>query len=118
MSDLDITHPLGFGYSSRSLPVYRNHEVFIEPSKSPFSTVIKYTANPLLSGYINAENLNKIKNSVSLQVSSVGQGRAILFVDDPTFRGYWYGTNKLFFNALFFGSHISAPRGGAAEVQH
>ncbi|HEY5691926.1 MAG TPA: M14 family zinc carboxypeptidase [Cyclobacteriaceae bacterium] len=115
MADLDITHPLGFGYSRRALPVYRNHEVFIEPSKSPFSTVIKYTANPLLSGYINSENLNKIKNSVSLQVSSVGRGRAILFVDDPTFRGYWYGTNKLFFNALFFGSHISAPRSGSEE---
>lgn len=118
MADLDITHPLGFGYSRRALPVYRNHEVFIEPSKSPFSTVIKYTANPLLSGYINAENLNKIKNSVSLQVSSVGRGRAILFVDDPTFRGYWYGTNKLFFNALFFGSHISVPRGGEAEQEN
>lgn len=115
MADLDITHPLGFGYSRRSLPVYRNHEVFIEPGKSPFGTVIKYTANPLLSGYINSENLNKIKNSVSLQVSSVGRGRAILFVDDAAFRGYWYGTNKLFFNALFFGSHISVPGGGSEE---
>ena len=53
--------------------------------------------------------LEKIKNSISLQVSSMGQGRAILFVDDPAFRGYWNGTNKLFFNALFFGSNISAP---------
>ncbi len=114
LADLDITHPLGFGYSRRALPVYRNHEVFIEPGKSAFSNVIKYSGNPLLSGYINAENLNKIKNSVSLQVSGVGRGRAILFVDDTTFRGYWYGTNKLFFNALFFGSHISVPGGGGS----
>jgi hypothetical protein len=115
MTDLDITHPIGFGYTSRSLPVYRNHTVFLEESKSPFSTVAKYTANPHLSGYINSSNLEKIKNSVSVEVSGVGRGRAILFVDDPTFRGYWYGTNKLFFNALFFGSHISTPRGDAEE---
>jgi hypothetical protein len=71
--------------------------------------VARYTPNPRLSGYINSVNLEKIKNTVSLSVSTMGQGRAILFVDDPTFRGFWYGTNKLFFNALFFGSNISTP---------
>lgn len=114
-ANLDITHPLGFGYTNRELSVYRNHSVFIEPSKNPFNTVIKYSAKPLLSGYVQSTNLEKIKNSVSLQVSNMGQGRAILFVDDPAFRGYWNGTNKLFFNALFFGSHISAPGFDAAE---
>jgi len=117
MTDLDITHPLGFGYTSRSLPVYRNHTIFLEPSSSPFSTVAKYTANPLLSGYVNSSNLERIKNSVSVEVSSVGRGRAVLFVDDPTFRGYWYGGNKLFFNALFFGSHISAPKADQQEQE-
>jgi hypothetical protein len=114
-TNLDITHPLGFGYTNRELSVYRNHSVFIEPSKNPFNTVIKYSAKPLLSGYVHPTNLEKIKNSVSLQVSNMGQGRAILFVDDPAFRGYWNGTNKLFFNALFFGSNISAPGFDAAE---
>jgi hypothetical protein len=89
--------------------------VFIEPSKSPFNAVIKYTAKPLLSGYVHPSNLEKIKNSVSLQVSNVGQGRAILFVDDPAFRGYWNGTNRLLFNALFFGSNISAGGFGGEE---
>jgi len=115
MTDLDITHPLGFGYTSRNLPMYRNHTIFLEPSNNPFSTVAKYTANPLLSGYVHASNLEKIKNSVSVEVSSVGRGRAILFVDDPTFRGYWYGGNKLFFNALFFGSYIGTSQRGQQE---
>jgi hypothetical protein len=109
MTDLDITHPLGFGYTSRNLPVWRNHTIFIEPSKNQVNTVSKMTANPHLSGYIHRTNLEKIKNSPSLMVSGVGQGRAILFLDDPNFRGYWYGTNKLFINALFFGSQIGSP---------
>jgi len=108
MTDLDITHPLGFGYTSRNLPVWRNHTIFLEPTKNPVCTVAKCTANPLLSGYVHKSNLEKIKNSPSLVVSSMGQGRAILMLDDPNFRAYWYGTNKLFFNALFFGSQIGA----------
>ncbi|MBL7861210.1 MAG: zinc carboxypeptidase [Cyclobacteriaceae bacterium] len=114
-TNLDITHPLGFGYTNRELPVYRNTTVFVEASKSPFNTVIKYTGNPLLSGYIHPTNLGRIRNSVSLQVSAVGQGRAILFIDDPAFRGYWYGTNKLLFNAVFFGGLISSGGFGGAE---
>ena len=109
MTDLDITHPLAFGYTSRNLPVWRNHSNFLEPSKNSFNTVSKMTVNPRLSGYIHPTNLEKIKNSPSLMVSSVGQGRAILFIDDPNFRGYWYGTNKLFMNAIFFGSQIASP---------
>lgn len=114
-ANLDITHPLGFGYTNRELPVWRNTSIFLEPAKSPFNTVIKYTASPLLSGYVHATNLEKIKNSISLQVSTVGQGRAILFVDDPAFRGYWYGTNKLLFNAVFFGGLITSGGFGGGE---
>jgi len=114
-ASIDNTHPLGFGFTDRQLHVYRNHSVFIEPSKNPYSTVIAYTAKPHVSGYVHPSNLEKIKNSVSLQVSQSGQGRAILFVDDPAFRGYWYGTNKLLFNAVFLGSNITAPGFGGGE---
>ena len=51
-----------------------------------------------------------IKGSASLIVSSIGSGRAVLFADNPNFRGTWYGTNKLFLNAIFFGANISVPK--------
>lgn len=104
--DLDITHPLGFGYTDRSLPVYRNHSIFVEPSESAFNTVAQYTDAPHLDGYISAENLETLKGTASLLVNKVGQGRAILFVDNPNFRGFWYGTNRLFFNSLFLGGLV------------
>ena len=52
---------------------------------------------------------NGAKPSASIIVSPVGKGRAILFADNPNFRGAWYGTNKLFLNALFHGNNISVP---------
>jgi hypothetical protein len=107
--DLDTTHPLGFGITRRSFPVYRDHSIFLPPADNPYSTVARYTDDPHLSGYVSDENLEEIRGSASLLVDEVGDGRIILFVDNPNFRGMWYGTNKLFFNALFFGSTVYAP---------
>jgi hypothetical protein len=109
--DLDLTHPLGFGYRSSKLPVYKNNMVFLAPSKSPYSTVAKYSENPHIDGFVSKKNLYTfIKPSASLLVSPIGGGRAVLFADNPNFRGAWYGTNKLFLNALFLGHRISTPR--------
>ena len=110
--DLDVTHPLGFGYRSSSLPVYKNNTVFLAPSKNAYATVAKYSKNPHIDGYISDKNLNTfLKPSASLLVSPLGKGRVVLFADNPNFRGSWYGTNRLFLNALFLGSRISVPKG-------
>ena len=109
MTDVDISHPLAFGYTQRQLPVYRNHSNFVKPSKNPFSTVVKYVENPLLGGYIHRDNLKGIGGTASLLVSGIGRGNVILFVDNPNFRGMWYGTNKLFLNAIFLGNLIFRP---------
>ena len=108
--DLDITHPLAFGYRNNRLPVYRNSTVWIAPSKNAYATVARYTSNPHIDGFITKKNLNEfLIPSASLIVSPMGRGRAVLFADNPNFRGSWYGTNRLFLNALFFGNHISVP---------
>jgi hypothetical protein len=108
--DLDLTHPIGFGYNNRKLPVYKNNRVWLTPSKNRFSTVAKYTKNPHIDGYITKENLELMSRSASIIVSKIGTGRVVMFADNPNFRGSWYGTNKLFMNAVFFGSIISVPK--------
>ena len=108
--DIDRTHPLAFGYRDDQIPVYKNNNVFIKPSKNYYSNVAVYTKNPHIDGYISKKNMeNYLKSSASLIVSKIGSGRVILFADNPNFRGSWYGTNKLFLNALFLGSNISVP---------
>jgi hypothetical protein len=103
--DLDVTHPLGFGYRTSKMPVYKNNMVFLAPSKNPYATVAKYSKNPHIDGFITKKNLDTfIRPSASLLVSPIGRGRAVLFADNPNFRGAWYGTNKLFLNALFLGN--------------
>ena len=109
--DLDLTHPVAFGYSKRNVPVYRNSDVWIAPSKNPYATVAAYAANPHIDGFISEENLNQfLKKSASIVVSKIGEGRAVLFAENTNFRSSWYGTNKLFMNTLFLGNHIQVPR--------
>ncbi len=108
--DLDTTHPLAFGYHDKQIPIYKNNSVWIAPSKNAYATVAQYSKTPHIDGFITKRNTEKyLKKSASLVVSKVGSGRAILFADNPNFRGSWYGTNRLFLNALFLGNHIKVP---------
>ena len=108
--DLDTTHPIGFGFTNRKIAVYRNGLTLLQPGANPYSTVAQYTADPLIGGYVHSTNLTKIKSSASVLVGTEGRGRVIMFSDDPNFRGTWYGTNKLFLNALFYGGNITVPQ--------
>jgi lambda repressor-like predicted transcriptional regulator len=107
--DIDTTHPIGYGYTQRKLPIYKNNKVWLKPGKSAYATIAKYTKDAHIDGYISKENYDVLTKSAAILASPVGKGRVILFADNPNFRGAWYGTNKLFFNALFFGNHIKVP---------
>jgi len=67
-------------------------------------TPLKYDVNPLWSGYISKSNLKKISGTAGALSGRFGKGSVVGFVDNPNFRGFWYGTNKLFMNAVIFGS--------------
>ena len=109
-ADLDITHPLGFGYQRRYLPVWRDHSFFYAPSDNPYNTVAQLIDDdPHLSGYISAPMRERLAGSPSVLADRLGRGTVVLLIDNPNFRGYWRGTNRLFLNALFFGNHIQVP---------
>jgi hypothetical protein len=108
-ADLDNTHPLGFGYDRRNIYLHKNVKEPMEPTKNPWATVIAYDAEPAYSGFVSEENEQAIAGTAALIAERSGAGSIILFADNPNFRGYWYGTNKLFLNALFFSKAFDAP---------
>ena len=108
--DLDLTHPISFGYNDNSIPVYKNNNVFINKTKNDYSSVATYSKDFHIDGYISESNKKDfIPGAASLIISKVGSGRVVVFADNPNFRGTWYGTNKLFLNAIFLGNNISIP---------
>ncbi len=115
--DLDTTHPIGYGFSKRKVSVYKNNSTFFQNSTSAYNTIAQYTNTPLVGGYLHPNSLKMIKNSPSILVGTEGSGRVILFADEPNFRGTWYGTNKLFLNALFLGSIMATPGADYSEEE-
>ncbi len=106
--EVDLTHPLFYGYYNSRLPVFKSGTLFMERSKNQFGNPAVYTSNPLLSGYISKPNLEKLRNAAMAGSSSLGQGRVIGFTENLTFRAFWYGSNKMLMNAIFYGHTIGA----------
>ena len=103
---IDRSHPINFGYKNDKIALFRNTTLFMKADKKSYNNPIQYTNNPLLSGYISKENAKVIKNTVPFKVQRMGRGRVLVFTDNTNFRAFWYGTNKLLMNAVFFGDKM------------
>jgi hypothetical protein len=102
----DRTHPLLFGYTDSVLNVFRASNVFLEPSENPYATPLVYQQQPIVSGYVNKEIVKLLKGSASMIASGLGSGRIILIADSPSFRGFWFGTDRILLNSVFFGQIV------------
>lgn len=103
---LDRSHPIAFGYKNKTLPMFRNTTLFVEADENSYNNPIQYTDSPLMAGYISKPNLEELKNTVPFKTGSFGRGQVIYFTDNTNFRAFWYGTNKLLMNAIFFGDEM------------
>ncbi|MFC3034836.1 M14 metallopeptidase family protein [Pseudoalteromonas fenneropenaei] len=107
-TEVDLSHPLAFGLSDSTLPMFKDATWLLQPSKAPFVNVAKYTASPLLAGYADDIYQQNISQGAALVAHRLGKGSVIAMTDNPVFRGYWYGTSRLLANALFYGHTLSA----------
>ena len=105
-ANLDRSHPINFGYKNDKIALFRNSMIFIKADKKSYNNPIQYTSNPLLSGYISKENAKIIKNTVPFKAQKLGSGKVIVFTDNTNFRAFWFGTNKLLMNTIFFGDKM------------
>ncbi len=110
-ADVDLTHPLAYGYNQSTVSLFKANKVYMEKSKNVYATPFYYKDKPMQSGWVSQQNLDAIKNSAAVIVNTVGNGRVINIADNPNFRGFWLGGTKLFMNAIFFGRIIDAASG-------
>ncbi len=103
---IDISHPLCYGYKQNTLPVFKVNNIAFEDTRNPYDTPLMFTAAPLIAGYVHPKNYERFKSAPAAVAQRAGAGRVISFSDNPNFRAFWYGTNKLFLNAIFFGKGI------------
>jgi hypothetical protein len=105
---LDPAYWLRAGYEGDDLPVLVNSSrIYLPPSGPPSGqrrVVARYVAgNPLLSGHAWDESKERLPGAVAVYEQRVGQGRVIAFAEDPNFRAYHRGMNRMFLNAVVLG---------------
>jgi hypothetical protein len=113
-AELDSLFWLSAGYREPEFPVLtQGAGVYLEPEGPPSAytkrTVGRYAESGTLvmSGHAWKESVERLGGSVFLYEQRVGAGRVIAFAQDPNFRGFWRGANRLFLNAVVVGP--SAP---------
>ncbi len=103
---IDISHPIAYGYRREYLPYYITSTTIAKSGNSPFANPLMFTDNPLISGYAWEPYQESYGNSAGILINSLGGGNIISFTNNPNFRAFSFGTNKLFANSLFFGAII------------
>jgi hypothetical protein len=107
-TELDLTHPLAYGYSRPGLPLFRRGSTLLSPSGNAYSTPVHYAEQPLLAGFIGQQRQDEIRGQPALIAERQGAGLVVRFANNPLFRGFWRGTERLFDNALYMGQVVSA----------
>jgi len=101
---VDHTHPIGWGYNDSDLAVFKNDALLVERNSNLSKTPVFLTESPLLAGYISADKKSEIDSTACVLIHRKEKGRIVSFFIDPNYRAFWYGTNRLFMNAVFFGN--------------
>lgn len=104
---LDLSHPLCYGYTSDRLPVFKSGASAAKKNGNIYNNPVTYSENPLLSGYCSDANAGRIAGS---SFASVHGSRIISIYDNTNFRAIWFGTSKIFMNAVFFGQILGQGR--------
>jgi hypothetical protein len=100
---VNAEHWLGFGLNEKLPVMLRGSNAFM--SKHPVETVLRLAdKNELrLSGLLWPEATERLQDTAFATVESVGRGQLILFANDPTYRMWLPGVQRLFLNAILLG---------------
>lgn len=104
---LDQNHFLSYSYDE-SLDVLMGSSTIFTPSRDGRNVATFVDKKDLrVSGYIWENMAEAIPGKPYLIDERVGGGHIILYADDPNFRAYWDGLNRLLFNSILFGPSLA-----------
>lgn len=109
---LDPDYWLRAGYEGDELPMLVNSDrLYLAPEGPPDATrrtIATFApGDPVLSGHAWEESKQRLPGKVAVYEQRVGRGRIIAFAEEPNFRAYARGLNRMFLNAVILGP--SAP---------
>lgn len=80
--------------------------IYLPPAGPPDASsrvVASYSEEGLLAGHAWGESVERLPGAVFAYEERVGDGRVVAFAEDPSFRGFWRGPDRLLLNAVVVG---------------
>jgi hypothetical protein len=99
---------LGLGYEAEAAVQFRGDRVFTPSRKG--TNVAVFSEEPYIQGHRWERTDEWLAGKAYLADVPLGRGKVILFADDPTFRAYWRGLDRLFLSPLLFGPAFNGTR--------
>lgn len=101
-------HPLIAGLP-RSPPVLvRGETVLLATGKPQRDLLLAAEEAPVITGFAWPQAEERLAGSLLVGLERHGEGRVIVFAQDPAFRVFWRGTMPLFLNAVMYGPSVLA----------
>jgi hypothetical protein len=103
---LDQTHWLTAGIEQSRMTVLFSGSSFLRPSMGGAYVAVLAPTGPLhRAGFVWPENTERLLKGTSLVIQEpLGRGHVVLFANNPMFRAWWRGMDKLVLNAMLLGS--------------
>lgn len=100
-TQMDNSHPMAFGYDDTYLSLKLSDESY-KLLNEGFNVGYLQDSPKIVSGFVGVKAKEKINNSLSFGVESMGAGSFVYLVDNPLFRAFWQNGKLLFVNSIFF----------------
>lgn len=98
--NLDRNHFLSLGYDHQ-IPVHIDSDYIFTPSREGANVGV-FDENARVSGFVFEDNRENFPGNAYLMHEQMGRGDVVLFADQPVFRLYWRGLERLFINSVLF----------------
>ncbi|MCU0411454.1 MAG: M14 family metallopeptidase [Bacteroidetes bacterium] len=102
-TQLDDEHWIAFGVGQEVGAYFFSSNAFV--SKDPVQTPARFSeaADLRISGLLWPEARERWASTAYATREAKGRGQIILFAEEPNFRGFFHGTERLLLNAIFLG---------------
>jgi hypothetical protein len=104
-------HPLTAGLASPPPTLVAGTRPLLATGEPQSDVLVVAHRDPVLAGFAWPESRRRLAGSLLVSSEAVGDGRLVLFAQEPGFRLFWRGTMPLFLNAVMFGPSLPADGG-------
>ncbi|MEQ8178945.1 MAG: M14 family zinc carboxypeptidase [Amphiplicatus sp.] len=98
----DLTHPFAYGLKRPDIALMRTDSDTIVRSNDDYNTPVRYAETPLLNGYAGETVVKRLAGAPAIAANRLGSGYVVAVSDDLGFRGAWRGSERLYYNILYF----------------